>query len=126
VPDGRRAGHRGHRWNPARARKSRTPENLAHGKGDDGWKDGWRDGGTADTRPRIAAAPGAFHGRDAIVMDAWFPNSTEFLEHKLDPQADGKTWNRLGLKYIAFWCKAEGTEGEMCLNLNARQTPTRG
>ena len=71
------------------------------------WVAGWRDDGTSDTKPRILPEVGA-----ALGLDVWFPNSAEYVDHRLAPDADGKAWKALGAEYLAFAFKGE-LRGEM-------------
>ncbi|MGD0090059.1 MAG: hypothetical protein ABSE73_09075 [Planctomycetota bacterium] len=83
------------------------------------WEYGQRDAGTFDTRPKLAVARGAFNGQDALVMDVWYPNcSHEFVDYHLPDPEKCAAWTKAGCEYLAFWCKADDTEGWMDLHLN--------
>jgi len=81
------------------------------------WRYGWRDEGTADTRPRLRLAPKAFHGRDAVEMDVWFPNSAEMVDYRLGDDENGRVWMDCGFNYISFWVKSD-VEGELQMRMN--------
>lgn len=83
----------------------------------DNWRYGWRDEGTSDTRPRMRRADGAYHGRDAIAMEVWYPNSTEMVDFRLGDDENGNIWQARRFDYLAFWAKSE-VSGEMQIRLN--------
>ena len=97
---------------------------MTHGLRDDvlsdpRWGSGWRDGGTADTRPHMSAARGAFHGQDAVAMQVWYPNSSgEFVDRTLAEGENGDAWARRGDQYLSFMVQSEDTEGEFIVCLN--------
>jgi hypothetical protein len=84
-----------------------------------GWKPGWRDEGTSDTKPRLHARPGAFDGRDAVGLECWFPNSGEYVEHRLESDLNGSRWHDAKLGYLSFYCRGVSTSGEMNVALSA-------
>ena len=81
------------------------------------WQHGMRDEGQADTRMKLSAGRGVFSGKDAVVLDVWYPNSSrEFVDYRLGEDENGRAW--AGAEYIAFWYRSDETEGEMFLHLN--------
>ena len=83
------------------------------------WEYSQRDAGTADTRPKLEVARGAFNGQDALVMNVEHPNaSIEFVDHHLPKTEACSVWVHAGFEYLAFWCKSDATEGTMSLQLN--------
>jgi hypothetical protein len=81
------------------------------------WSYGWRDEGTADTRPRLSRADGAYQGRPAVAMEVWLPNSTELVDVRLGETENGRIWRERGFDYIAFHVKS-AIAGEMQMRLN--------
>ena len=82
------------------------------------WEHGWRDGGTSDTRPRISVDRKAYQGKDAIVFDVWYPNSTEFTDAILDGSQRGSDWQAYGYDHISFSYQCQSLTGHMTIHLN--------
>lgn len=81
------------------------------------WQYGWRDEGTSDTRPRLRAIRKAFRGQDALELDAWYPNSTEFVDYELAPEEDGAAWERAGYTFLSFWYRTTDLSGDISIRL---------
>jgi len=88
---------------------------------DGGWAPGWRDGGTSDTRPKLDVARKAFKGQDAIVMDVWYPNSSEYIDVQLPEGLSGSDWSGKGFEYLAFNVRSPDTQGELTVMLTKGQ-----
>ncbi len=110
---------------PARLALSLTAKLPDDPFADSAFRHGRRDGGTADTRPRLAAARGAFThpftraAGDALCVEAWYPNSAgETVDYRLLPAEGGDTWQRERFDYVSFYVRSADTAGEMNLGLN--------
>lgn len=97
--------------------------NLAAGPSGDAlksgrWQHGWRDEGTGDTRPGLATIPKAFRGQGAIELNAWYPNSTEFLDYALQPEEVGAVWSNANAQFISFWYRTDSLSGDISIRLS--------
>lgn len=81
------------------------------------WQFGWRDEGTSDTRPKLRTVRSAFNGQDAIEVDVWFPNSTEFLDYQLGKGEDGVAWAKHQGEALTFWYRTSSLHGDISIRL---------
>jgi hypothetical protein len=85
------------------------------------WEYGWRDEGTSDTRPKLQTLSKVFNGKDAIEMDVWYPNSTEFLDYVLGADESGATWVNAQPEFISFWYRTMSLRGDISIRLSEGQ-----
>lgn len=83
------------------------------------WEYGWRDEATSDTRPKLQTLRKVFQGKDAIEMDVWYPNSTEFLDYVLGASETGASWVNANPEFISFWYRTDTLRGDISIRLSA-------
>lgn len=83
------------------------------------WRKGFRDTGTSDTRPRLSVAPEGFRGDTALRMEVWYPNSTEYMDARIDPERQGYVWAEREYDYLRFRYRTDSLRGEMRISLNS-------
>jgi hypothetical protein len=83
------------------------------------WEYGWRDEATSDTRPTLQTLRKVFRGKDAVEMDVWYPNSTEFLDYTLGADESGATWANAAPEFISFWYRTDTLRGDISIRLSA-------